>query len=1358
MITGGERREHTQSASNPMGHQTTTFGASTPEAKRAPISARQRLARGPALVAALLVAWLVAFGPGLGRPAAVAQDIRSLASLTNLPALVTHVPVGLDPYRGDGPKGIDSADFDQDGAKDLAVSNTDGSVTVLFGFGDGKFQAPQHLRTPRPQARPAASLRGIVTGDFNGDGHPDLVTAAPYESEVYLFLYTNGPARFSPPRVLETWRGARNLEAGDFDGDGVLDLTVAGTGRGLQQYRGRGDGTFTPVTNLAELDFPLSDPEKFPKPLYSLQRFRPADSLQDWLVAGHAEGSNIWVLKPNPQGALEINTTIAGRVNVHGLAVGPIFNRTNSPINDLVTILRDTGVLEVRRGTNSSLGLAPPQKSPQNPISLYVPGGPRAVSIVDLNSDGWNDLVVVVRNLDAVVTYTNDAGRTLTLASTRPVGTSPRELVTADFNNDSRPDVAVMNRYSSDLTVLLASSSTANTGYRAVDGLYLVDGNVVGLTVTDFNKDGLDDVIQLHRASGDFSVRLTETNASSAVGEPRFRLGDPVYYTVGNVPTTQVIADLNSDGLPDVVTASLGTKLIERGYVSIRLGQTNAPGTVGPEIRIDLPDDVDARLFALEPGDFNHDGPLDLVVGTLDGKLSFYQGGGDGQFVHVVTRRLRLDGPASAQPRSLAAGDFDGDGDLDLAVLDASGVMWVTENPWSESTPAAHLLNPGAAAPIRRFPRIDDDFRGRKIVATDYNHDGNLDLIIGSGHSAWLYAGQGGPGATNFATPPIRLAAISNLVSDFFLSDLDGDGNDDLVMSCRDRDCFSIFASGHGLSSALPYDAPSSKFVAVGNLDGDGEPDFVGSGRVLWTSLSSHAPQAAPPLVPRGDRPRLAQVVINEILASNTDLPLDADDDRTSDWIEFYNGNNTNSPSLTGWTLTLEAPDNSGKPELRRYTFPRTAFLGADNHLLVICSERTNTLYHTGWRLPSSGGTLTLWDAAGRKVDEVRYPSQRPNISYARYRDAQRSFVFNPFPSPARPNPVNGTAEPSLKFAGLHPDSFQPGQPIRFYAEVAEDIGAVSALVLHYQTLGVNDQTLRSQIQLFDDGAHGDGAANDGFFAGELPTTFSSPTELQFFFELTDLDDTTIAAPEDPEFGTPDALGNAYQIAFHQPVPPLEISEVMAWNTLGSVQEGTDGTPDWAEIRNWSNSPTSLAGIALSQQIGDNPRYRFPDDWSLDGRQHFVIMCDNEPDRGKHHAPFALNRIGDTLMLTGLTTNRSRTLIDLVRFGPQQPDISFARLGARGPFWPLSPTPTNANIAPRIVQGTNTAWAGGIQFSNGTAQAVFAIPTKPGVRQTVEYCPDLAPNLWQPLDQFVGDGLERAYLWHPTNVILLRVK
>ena len=102
------------------------------------------------------------------------------------------------------------------------------------------------------------------------------------------------------------------------------------------------------------------------------------------------------------------------------------------------------------------------------------------MKVTDLDGDGWNDLVIVLRNFDRVLTYHNSNG-VLVAGTETPVGVSPRELAVGDFNSDGYSDVAVMNRRSLDISVLF--TYPGKTGFSILDQTYPVDGDVAGLAV-----------------------------------------------------------------------------------------------------------------------------------------------------------------------------------------------------------------------------------------------------------------------------------------------------------------------------------------------------------------------------------------------------------------------------------------------------------------------------------------------------------------------------------------------------------------------------------------------------------------------------------------------------------------------------------------------------------------------------------------------------------------------------------------------------------------------------------------------------------------------------------------------------------
>jgi hypothetical protein len=115
-------------------------------------------------------------------------------------------------------------DFNGDGVSDLLTVNTafdgEGSLSVLFGNGDGTFQRPIH--TPRPPG----FLGTAVAADFNGDGILDVAVASPSTDSVRVFL-GNGDGTFQDPQSFAVDHGPRGLGVGDFNADGFPDLVTA---------------------------------------------------------------------------------------------------------------------------------------------------------------------------------------------------------------------------------------------------------------------------------------------------------------------------------------------------------------------------------------------------------------------------------------------------------------------------------------------------------------------------------------------------------------------------------------------------------------------------------------------------------------------------------------------------------------------------------------------------------------------------------------------------------------------------------------------------------------------------------------------------------------------------------------------------------------------------------------------------------------------------------------------------------------------------------------------------------------------------------------------------------------------------
>lgn len=141
---------------------------------------------------------------------------------------------------GSVPSPSEPADFNADGAVDLALANTQGdSVSILLGDGAGGFASHQLVGVG---VRP----RGLAVLDVDGDGDVDIANTNHDDSSISVLL-NDGQGTFGAPTFFGSGsEGEWALAAGDMDEDGRLDLVVGGRdAQTVRVYRAVGDGTFT---------------------------------------------------------------------------------------------------------------------------------------------------------------------------------------------------------------------------------------------------------------------------------------------------------------------------------------------------------------------------------------------------------------------------------------------------------------------------------------------------------------------------------------------------------------------------------------------------------------------------------------------------------------------------------------------------------------------------------------------------------------------------------------------------------------------------------------------------------------------------------------------------------------------------------------------------------------------------------------------------------------------------------------------------------------------------------------------------------------------------------------------------------
>jgi hypothetical protein len=230
---------------------------------------------------------------------------------------------------------------------------------------------------------------------------------------------------------------------------------------------------------------------------------------------------------------------------------------------------------------------------------------------------------------------------------------------------------------------------------------------------------------------------------------------------------------------------------------------------------------------ALVLGDVDGDGDLDLLVGGGYGvgAVRLHANDGAGIFTAAPFPSLPVD-----VVTGLVLGDLDGDGDLDL-VVDCYQMGLPGQ-------PNLLLSNDGAGrfhdATQARLPASFDNTRA--LALGDVDGDGDLDLI--TGNRGWVGVGQQNRLHLNDGTGTFTDATAGRMPVDFdktssvALGDVDGDGDPDLVIGNSWQQNRLYLNDGTGsftdaTAARMPMDSENTTSVALGDVDGDGDLDLV---------------------------------------------------------------------------------------------------------------------------------------------------------------------------------------------------------------------------------------------------------------------------------------------------------------------------------------------------------------------------------------------------------------------------------------------------------------------------------------------------------------------------------------------------
>jgi len=347
-----------------------------------------------------------------------------------------------------------------------------------------------------------------------------------------------------------------------------------------------------------------------------------------------------------------------------------------------------------------------------------------------------------------------------------------------------------------------ALTSEPGAGFAGSSLLAVSSSNSGSNTVltADFNGDGIPDLVIL--GNDTISVLLGH-------GDGTFTAA---LYPSSELPGAIAVGDFNGDGIPDLAVAPV----LDEGNSEVLLGKgdgtfTIANGSFGIA-------NGTSTSNSIAVGDFNGDGNLDVVetCASVDDQpcnlLLIQFGNGDGTFMQSSgIPGIPLDFSGS---QSVAVGDFNGDGQPDLAVTN-SGANGVN----------VFLNHEGGLTAVSAIPATGD---GPSSIATaDFNGDGKLDLAVANSGSnnVTILLGNGDGTFTAAASPATGMAPNSLALGDF-----NGDGIPDLaVANAGSSNVTILLGNGDGTFtvSSSPAADTGSTSVASADFNGDGKEDLV---------------------------------------------------------------------------------------------------------------------------------------------------------------------------------------------------------------------------------------------------------------------------------------------------------------------------------------------------------------------------------------------------------------------------------------------------------------------------------------------------------------------------------------------------
>lgn len=657
---------------------------------------------------------------------------------------------------GINPVAVEIADLDNDGKQDLIVVNKDSGNLYIFKNstltgGSVNFDNAFILRA-------GIKPMDVKAADFNNDGKQDLIIANSAENNLLIYVNISSgsinSSSFATSFSIPAGDGPCSITVNDFDGDGFSDIGVANA-KSKTISLIRNTATFDAGLNAASFAVKIDLKTGYSAPLSINSADLDSDGKTDIFVSN--KNGEFLAFKNDPViPPTQLSAPVIYAVYPSMAVAGSVINISGDRFNEVAslnTVLFGTLKAQIVSGSKTLLSVKVPVGAGIETISVINQANRlSAYSLLpfktiytaqkrlssadfeakkdylhtdfttyfntgDINGDGKIDIVVAnntEKNISVLINQSVKGSLTSTSFVKRysaPTADEPTYVKIADLNGDAKPEIIVIDAYSSSIRVFINYSEGEQISFSSPFSIPVENG-VRCVAIGDLDGDGRPDLIAAidrNLSHYGISVRVFQNlyTGGTLNSQSFTAAGD---FPVGTLPADISIGDLNKDGKPDIVVACD----YDLGELSI-LQNKSIPGRLTAASfyeKLALPLKYYGSQGVLV--DINNDEKLDIIS---EGFL-FQNDSGTGEMgLSSFVSNGKL-------PYYNAVGDLDGNGKPDLVGISGIDKLGIAVNNATSSSVSA--VDFSVLDPIPSSQSVQN------IYCKDMDGDGKQDIIINS--------------------------------------------------------------------------------------------------------------------------------------------------------------------------------------------------------------------------------------------------------------------------------------------------------------------------------------------------------------------------------------------------------------------------------------------------------------------------------------------------------------------------------------------------------------------------------------------------------------------------------------------------